>query len=304
MSTPTVPPNIAIVDLPGGQIRWLTDAAPMAADPAHMVEPTLVHCEARAGRRIPAYVYRPGDMAERIGVVLSIHGGPVHQERPGYQFDGFYQYLVSNGVAVIVPNIRGSQGYGISYQELIYRDWGGVDLQDWEDVTRWLSSQDWVDPNRIGLYGGSYGGFGVLTCLARLPELDWAAGVSWCGPSNLLTLASSSPPSWRTLVNRILGDPEQDAEFLLSRSPVTYADQIGAPLLVLQGANDPRVPQHESDQIVERLRARGVEVRYDVYPDEGHGFMRRENLAKGRTTAGEFLLAHLASGQKGSVTNP
>ena len=141
--------------------------------------------------------------------------------------------------------------------------------------------------------GRSYGGFAALSCVARLPETNWAAAVVWCGPSNLLTFTKSQPPTWRWQVATMVGDAETDAEFLLSRSPVTYADQIRAPLFLIQGANDPRVPRHESDQIAERLRARGVEVRYDVYPDEGHVFSKRENQIRARSSAGEFLLAHL-----------
>jgi dipeptidyl aminopeptidase/acylaminoacyl peptidase len=295
-STPSHPFNVTAVDLDAGtsgQVRRVTDAAPVAADPGCFIEPELVCYPSQDGTRIPAWLYRPTTVAQPVGVVISIHGGPVAQERPTYQRDGFYQHLLSQGVAVLAPNMRGSWGYGKSYSQRLYRDWGGVDLDDLAGAAGYLRRQTWVDAGRIGLFGGSYGGFVVLSGLARLPDLKWAAGVSRFGISNLVTLAKASPPTWRTLVATVIGDPDTDAEFLLSRSPVTYADQIRAPLMIIQGVNDPRVPQQESDQIVELLRSRGVDVRYDLYPDEGHGFTKSENQIKADSDAADFLIAHL-----------
>lgn len=293
LSTPTRPVNVAVLDLRSGGLRWLTDAQPAAAQATRLVEPTLVRYPARDGRQIPAYLYRPHDTAGPVGVVLAIHGGPPAQERPAYSNDGFFQYLAAHGVAVLAPNVRGSTGYGTAYQRLSYRDWGGGDLGDFADAAAYLRRQEWVDPKRVGLVGRSYGGFGVLSCVSRLPEYDWAAAVEWCGPANLVTFTRAQPPTWRSKVAIMVGDPEADEAFLLSRSPITYVDQIRTPLLVIQGANDPRVPKAESDQIVHQLRARGVKVGYDVYPDEGHVFSKRANQISARTAAGEFLLAHL-----------
>jgi dipeptidyl aminopeptidase/acylaminoacyl peptidase len=293
LSTGTRPWNVVVADFESGALRHVTRAAPRTPALVHLVEPSLVRFESSDGCQVPALLYRPASAPVPGAVLVSIHGGPVYQERPEYAHDGFYQFLVSQGVAVLAPNIRGSSGYGTSYTTRLYRDWGGVDLEDLRAAAGWLRSQPWVDPARIGLYGGSYGGFCVLTCISRLPEVGWAAAVDNFGPSNLVTLARAAPPTLRSLVAAVIGDYEADAEFLMSRSPVTYADDIRTPLLVNQGANDPRVPRHESDQIVERLRARGVEVRYDVYPDEGHGFTKTENQIRARTVAGEFLLRHL-----------
>ncbi len=293
ISTATRPANIAVVDLDGGELRWLTEAVPGGVDPSTLVEPTLVACPSPEGHSVPAWLYRPVGASGPVGVVLSIHGGPTWQERPAYLHDGFYQYLVDRGVAVLAPNVRGSTGYGRTYQEAINRDWGGVDLRDFAAVATWLQQQDWVDPARIAVFGGSYGGFAVLTCLSRLPELGWAAGVDLFGISNLITLANSSPPTWRTLVATRIGDPDRDAAQLITRSPITHADRIRAPLMVIQGANDPRVPPAESEQIVGRLRDRGVEVRYETFPDEGHGFTKRENQIRAFTAAGDFLLHHI-----------
>lgn len=283
-TTPRRPWSVLVVELAAGEVRWLDDAG----DIPNSVEPTLVRYATADGASIPAYAYRP-DVEGPVPVVLAIHGGPSSQERPGY--NPLYQYLVANGVAVVAPNVRGSRGYGRAYQMILDRDWGGVDLRDFAETAAFLAAQEWVD--RIALFGRSYGGFAVLSCLSRLPEVGWAAGVSWCGMSNLVTLAKAAPPTWRFQVAAQIGDHETDAAFLTSRSPVTFADAIRAPLFVLQGANDRRVPRHEADQIVDRLRARGVEVRYDVYADEGHGFSKRENDLKATADAADFLLVHL-----------
>jgi dipeptidyl aminopeptidase/acylaminoacyl peptidase len=203
-----------------------------------------------------------------------------------------YQYLLNRGIGILAPNVRGSTGYGKSYQRLIHRDWGGGDLKDFEAAVTYLHDLDWVDADRIGVYGRSYGGFATLSCISRLPHY-WAAAVDVVGPSNLVTFAKAVPPTWRRLMAAWVGDPETEADFLLERSPVTYADAITAPLFVIQGANDPRVVKTESDQIVERLRARGVDVRYDVYEDEGHGFTKRENVLKAQRDTAEFFEHHL-----------
>lgn len=300
MSTPTRPWNVLVVDLTSGELRWMTDARPLA-DPSTFVEPVLVHYPARDGGGVPAYLYRPDAVSGPVPVVLAIHGGPPVQERPTYSNDGLFQYLASRGVAVLAPNVRGSSGYGLAYQRAVHRDWGGIDLSDLDDAARYLKDQPWVDPARIGLIGGSYGGFGVLSCVSRLPEHNWAAAVARCGPSNLLTFARAQPPTFRAQVAIMIGDPDTNAEFLMSRSPVTYADQITAPLFLIQGANDVRVPKQESDQIVQRLRDRGVEVRYDVYPDEGHMFGSRANQTKAREDSAEFLLAHLSRHRSGRI---
>jgi len=289
IATGARPINVASVDLTDGGVTWLTDTASKNAFTP--VEPTLVHFPTHDGRDIPAWVYMPpGDGP--FPVVLSIHGGPEAQDRPSYNYGGLYQFLVGQGIAVLAPNIRGSNGYGRTYQRLILRDWGGGDLGDFEAAARWLQAQSWCKPDRIGVFGGSYGGFATLSCLSRLPRY-FACGVDIVGPSNLVTLAKSVPPTWRAMMASWVGDPETEAEFLLSRSPITYAHQIVAPLFVIQGANDPRVKQAESDSIVQALRDRGVEVRYDVYADEGHGFTRKENEAKGMGDSGDFLVHHL-----------
>lgn len=290
LATGASPTNVAVLEI-GGDLRWITDAAPVGTDLTG-VEPTAVTFPTADGRQVPAWLYRPTGHGP-FPVLLSIHGGPEAQERPAYNYSGLYQYLLARGIAVLAPNVRGSTGYGRAYQSLIHRDWGGAELLDFAAAADYLTAQDWADPTRIGLFGASYGGFAVLSCLSRLADRGWACGVDIVGPSNLVTLTRSVPPTWRAQMAAIIGDPDTESEYLLSRSPVTYADAITAPLFVIQGANDPRVPQAESDQVVARLRERGVEVRYDVYPDEGHGFTKRENDARAMGDTAEFLVAHL-----------
>ncbi len=291
LNRPTHPFEIFIIDLKAGQTRQITDGMLGGISPEFFVEPELVHYPTFDGRMIPAWLYRPKGQGP-FGAVLSIHGGPESQERPTYAYNGLYQYLVSRGIAVLAPNVRGSTGYGITYQKLIYRDWGGDELRDFEASAKYLQSLSWIDPSRLAVYGGSFGGFATLSCVSRLPDY-WAAAVDIVGPSNLVTFAKAVPPTWRSIMAEWVGDPYTEEAFMLSRSPITYVDQIKAPIFIIQGANDPRVVKPESDQIVERLRERGVDVRYDVYEDEGHGFTKRSNSIKAMGDIADFLEKHL-----------
>ena len=166
-------------------------------------------------------------------------------------------------------------------------------MQDMAATVRYLRKQNWVDQGRLGLIGRSYGAFVVLTCLARMPEVGWAAAVEFFGPANLVTAAQAVPLAFRATSNEVLGDPDTERESMLARSPITYAENIKAPLFVVQGARDRRVPRGESDQLVERLRALGAEVRYEVYPDEGHGFTKSANEMRAYSDAAEFLIERL-----------
>lgn len=225
-------------------------------------------------------------------MVLSIHGEPEAQERPEYAYTGLYQYLLSRGIGVLAPNIRGSTGYGISYQKRIHRDWGGAELEDIRHAAEYLRTLAWVDASRLAIFGGSFGGFATLSALARLPEY-WAAGVDLVGPSNLVTFLESVPPCWRPTMRNWLGDAEADRDFLLERSPITYVERIRAPLLVIQGANDPRVVQAESDQLVEGLRQRGLDVTYYVDERGGYGPASREDGKRWMRMIAEYLEAKL-----------
>ena len=297
LNQPQHPAEVFILNLAAGELTQLTSSLMGGVSPADLIQPALVRFPTHDGREIPAYLYRPRGSGP-FPVVLSIHGGPEAQELPEYA-SGLYQYWASRGIGVLAPNVRGSTGYGKTYQRLIHRDWGGDELKDFEAAARYLRSLDWVDAARLGVFGGSFGGVATLSCISRLPEY-WAAAVDVFGPSNLVTAAKADPPTWRRLMAKWVGDPETEADFLLSRSPITYVDQIRAPLFVIQGANDPRVVQGESDQIVALLRQRGMDVRYDVYPDEGHAFTKRANELKSLGDAATFMEQHLLRSDTGT----
>ena len=288
--------EIGALDTP--RLRRLTFSMLGGLLPEGLVTPELVSFPTFDGRQIPAWLYRPEGVSEhhKAPVVLSIHGGPEAQERT--RFNPLYQYLLSRGIGVLAPNIRGSTGYGATYQKLLHRDWGGAELKDIEAAARYAQGLDWVSRHRIGVYGGSFGGFATLSAMTRLPEY-WAAGAEIVGPSNLLTFVRAVPPTWRRLMAEWVGDPEEDADMLRERSPITYVEQVKSPLLVLQGANDPRVVKAESDQMVERLRSLGRDVEYVVFEDEGHGFAKRANQLRGYWLVAEFLERHLRAHRSG-----
>lgn len=275
MAKPTEAVNLYEIDLASGSLQALSQSMLGGIDRADMTEPSAVFFESFDKRQIPAWLYRPAG-AGKFPVVLSIHGGPEGQERTQYNYNGMYQYLLSRGIGILAPNIRGSTGYGLSFQKLIHRDWGGDELKDIEHAARYLRALEWVDAGRMAIFGGSFGGFAALSAVTRLPEY-WACAVDIVGPSNLVTFTQSVPPHWRPTVRHLVGDPDEDRELLIERSPVTYVDQIRAPLLVIQGAKDPRVVKAESDQMVERIRQNGGDVVYYVDENEGHGATRREN---------------------------
>ncbi len=294
ISRPVAPATLHILDITTGAARRLTQGALGGIPEAEMVEPEVVRYPSHDGRAIPAYLYRPQGIGagERVPVVLSVHGGPEAQELPTYAYTGFYQFLLNHGIGILAPNIRGSTGYGGTYQKLIHRDWGGAELGDLEHAVRYLKTLDWVDGTRLGVFGGSFGGFATLSCVSRLPE-HWAAAVDIVGPSNLVTFTRSVPPSWKRFMQKWVGDPDEDTDELMARSPIRYVDQVRAPLLVIQGANDPRVVKPESDQMVERLRANGATVDYLVFDDEGHGFTKVANSLRAFKATGAWFLRHL-----------
>jgi len=168
-------------------------------------------------------------------------------------------------------------------------------LKDWDHAAKWLLAQDWVDRERLGVFGGSYGGFAVLSCVTRLPDY-WAAAVDVFGPANLVTFAQAVPPTWKRFMELWVGNPETEVDFLMERSPITYVENVRVPLLVIQGAKDPRVVKGESDQMVEKLRDLGREVEYEVFEDEGHGFTKRANELRAFRLAADWLERHLTRG--------
>ena len=250
----------------------------------------------RDGLTIHGYLTLPlGKEPKNLPVVIHPHGGP--WVRDGWGFDPQVQFLANRGLAVLQMNFRGSTGYGRAFWEAGFKEWGRS-MQD--DVTvgvLWLINQGIADPKRVGIYGASYGGYAVLAGLAFTPDL-YACGVDYVGVSNIFTLLETIPPYWelgRQMLYEQIGDPEKDKELLKAASPVFHADRITAPLFVAQGANDPRVKKAESDQIVEALRSRGIEVEYMVKENEGHGFRNEENRFDFYRAMERFLATHLGS---------
>jgi len=292
--TGTGPPELRTFTTDGRRATQITVSMVGGVPDGPLRRPTPVRFRSFDGREIPAFYFlpkrRPG---ERMPAVLSIHGGPESQTRPEWSFAGsLHAWLNAQGIAVLAPNIRGSTGYGKSYQKLIHHDWGGAELQDLKAAAEWLRGRPEIDPTRLGVYGASYGGFATLSCVTRLPEY-WRVGVDVFGPSNLITLVRSVPPHWARFMDKWIGNPDREAEFLRERSPITYVDNVRADLLVIQGANDARVNKAESDQMVDRLRASGRIVEYIVFDDEGHGFTRRSNELKAVDASGRFLVERL-----------
>jgi dipeptidyl aminopeptidase/acylaminoacyl peptidase len=287
---PARPPEVYLVDTATGDAQPVTESRAAGLSSLRLHEPELIRYASFDGRQIPAWLYRP-DGEGPAPFAVAIHGGPEAQEKPVYR--GHFQYLLSRGIGVLATNIRGSTGYGKTYQRLVHHDWGGGDLEDWRHAAEWLKAQDFVDGERLGVYGGSYGGFATLTCVTRLPGY-WRAAVDIVGPSNLVTFVRAVPPQWQRFMAAWVGDVETEEEFLRERSPISYVDQVQAALLVIQGAKDPRVVQAESDQMVERLRELGREVEYVVFEDEGHGFTRYTNELQAYRLTCDWLEKHLA----------
>lgn len=267
--------------------RRLTRSLPSTIDPATLVEPLHVRYPGADGREIPALLYVPHAEALRGGAVppaiVYVHGGPTGQHLRWW--DRAAQWLANSGYVVLAPNIRGSTGYGREFQEANRGDWGGKDLQDVVRGAEWLSRENLADRKRIGVYGGSYGGFMTLMVLTQAPQV-WAAGVSVVGVVSWKTLYDTTRGDLKDYLARELGDPARVPDLYRDRSPLTHVAKITAPLLLLQGANDPRVPRSEAELMIDALRKAGKTFEEHVYESEGHGFRTTANMidALRRTT--------------------
>jgi dipeptidyl aminopeptidase/acylaminoacyl peptidase len=249
---------------------------------------------ARDGLTIHGYAtFPPGADRRNLPTVLNVHGGP--WARDAWGFNPEAQWLANRGYLCVQVNFRGSTGYGKGFVNAGDREWGGRMQDDLSDAVAYVTGQSWSDPERVAIYGGSYGGYASLAGAAFTPEL-FRCAVDIVGPSNLKTLIETIPPYWAPMIaqfhNRV-GDPDKDAEFLWSRSPLSRAAGIRIPLLIAQGANDPRVKQAESEQIVAALENAGIEHEYLLFPDEGHGFAKPENRLRFYAAAERFLAHHL-----------
>ncbi len=248
----------------------------------------------RDGLTIHGYLTVPlGKKAKGLPVVVNPHGGPWARDYWGYNPE--VQFLANRGYAVLQINFRTSTGYGKKFWEAGFKEWGLKIQDDITDGVRWLIAEGIADPERVGIYGGSFGGYATLAGLAFTPDL-YACGVDYVGVANLFTLIKTIPPYWeplREMMYEMMGDPEKDKELYERVSPIFHADNIRVPVLVAQGANDPRVNKNESDQIVEALKAKGIEVEYMVKDNEGHGFQNEENRFDFYRAMERFLGKHL-----------
>jgi len=296
------PRNLYVQDLASGGYTRLTSTLNPEIDGADLVDGQVVRFSSYDSVEIPGILYRPHAAmpGQPVPALVWVHGGPGGQSRLGYV--DLIQYLVNHGYAVYAINNRGSTGYGKTFFRMDDRKHGDADLDDCVASKSLLTATGWVDPERIGIIGGSYGGYMVLAALTLRPQ-EFAVGVDLFGISNWIRTLENIPPWWESFREALyteMGDPEEDRIMLEAKSPLFHADNIVRPLMVLQGANDPRVIQPESDDIVEAARANGVPVEYLVFEDEGHGFLKRENREEGWEAILRFLDAHLKGG--GEVT--
>lgn len=279
LNTDTSPSDLYVMDLASKSTTRLTKNLSDKVDEAALVETQVIRYKSFDDLEIPGILYRPKQASAEAPVpaMIWVHGGPGGQSRTGYS--ATLQHLVNHGYAVLAANNRGSSGYGKTFFHMDDRRHGEVDLDDIIYAKRYMSTLDWVDADRIGIIGGSYGGYMVGAALAFRPD-EFDVGVNIFGVMNWVRTLESIPPWWgpnRDALYAELGDPATDMERLKRISPLFHADNIKVPMLVVQGANDPRVLQVESDEIVEAVRKNGVTVDYLVFEDEGHGFSKKAN---------------------------
>ena len=289
------PSNIHVIDLEAAEARQLTSALNPEIDSSHLVVSEVIRYPSFDGLEIPSILYKPhGASAENPAPALVlVHGGPGGQTRTGYR--AMVQHLVNQGYAILGANNRGSSGYGKTFFHLDDRRHCEDDLLDIVHGRTYLESLDWVDKERIGVMGGSYGGYMTAAALTFHPEV-FDVGINIFGVTNWERTLQSIPPWWASFRESLfdeMGDPETDAERHHRISPLFHAEHVTKPLLVVQGANDPRVLQIESDELVEAVKKNEVPVEYLVFPDEGHGFRNKKNRIAASEAYAKFLNTHL-----------
>jgi len=284
------PNNLYSYNFATRKLTRLTDSMNPEIKPDDLVEAEVVRYRSFDGREIPAVLFKPHlQPGAKVPALVWVHGGPGGQSRIGY-FD-LLQYLANHGYAILAVNNRGSSGYGKTFYKMDDRNHGAGDLDDCVEAKKFLASTGYVDSQKIGIIGGSYGGYMVLAALAFRPQA-FDIGVDIFGVSNWVRTLRSTPPWWTSFRKALfaeMGDPATDEEYLRSISPLFHASNIRKPLIVLQGANDARVLKAESDEIVEAVRKNGVPVEYIVFDDEGHGFVKKANQVRGYRAILDFL---------------
>ena len=289
------PTNLYAYDFGTKKATRLTDTLTQDIDPKDLVESEVVRFKSFDGMEIPNILYKPHQATadNKVPALVWVHGGPGGQTRKGYS--AFMQYLANHGYVVLGINNRGSSGYGKTFFTADDQKHGREPLRDCIEAKKYLASLPYVDGDRIGIMGGSYGGYMTLAALAFHPQ-EFNAGVDIFGVSNWLRTLQSIPPYWesfREALYQEVGDPAKQEQMLRDISPLFHADKIQKPLLVIQGANDPRVIKPESDEIVEAVKKNKVPVEYVVFPDEGHGFTKKKNEAEAYSKTLDFLNRYL-----------
>lgn len=290
------PNNLYLYDLKTNTTKKLTNSLNPELNPDHLVAAEVIRFNSFDDLEIPAIYYKPlqATAQKKAPALVWVHGGPGGQSRVGYF--SLIQYLVNQGYAILAVNNRGSSGYGKSFYKMDDRNHGDKDLKDCIWGKKWLQEQDYIDPDKIGIIGGSYGGYMTMAAMAFAPD-EFKVGVNIFGVTNWIRTLKSIPPFWeasRKALYQELGDPyTEDSIRLKAISPLFHAEKIKNPVMVLQGANDPRVLQVESDEIVAAVQKNKVPVDYVIFPDEGHGFRKKDNQIKGYGQIKQFLDTYL-----------
>ncbi|HEY0005741.1 MAG TPA: S9 family peptidase [Pyrinomonadaceae bacterium] len=300
INSPRFNPDVWLYDLRGRSWLQVTHSSRAGIPQETFVEPQLVHFKSFDGREIPAWYYRPAaaagstatgkETSARLPVIVSVHGGPEGQELPG--FSSIYQYFLQRGYAILAPNVRGSTGYGKTYTHLDDVRQREDSVKDLAAAVEWLKTEGGADSRRIAVMGGSYGGYMTLAAITLYPEL-WAAAVDTVGIANFESFLKNTSGYRRKQREREYGSLERDLDFLRSVSPLHKVDRIKAPLMVIQGKNDPRVPYTEAEQIVKALRERNAPVEYKLFDDEGHGVIKLSNRLIVYPLVADFLDRHM-----------
>ncbi len=303
VSSSKMPNNIYVYDFTNENLTQLTNSLNPDFDPTHLVNAEAITFNSFDGLEIPAIWLKPHQASEenKVPALVWVHGGPGGQSRISYF--PLLQYLVNHGYAVLEVNNRGSSGYGKTFNKMDDRKHGEVDLKDCIASKKWLASTGIIDTTKIGIIGGSYGGYMTMAALTFTPD-EFDVGVNVFGVTNWIRTLRSIPPYWESFKEALyteLGDPySEDSVRLYNISPLFHADNVTKPLMVLQGANDPRVLKVESDEIVDAVKANNVPVEYVLFDDEGHGFVKKENEIEGYGKIKEFLDKYL-KGEKEPV---
>lgn len=296
VGTSKAPANIYAYNFATKELKKLTNTLNPDLNPDDLVTAEVVRFKSFDGQEIPAIYYKPlmAGPDSLCPALVMVHGGPGGQSRVGYGV--LVQYLVNHGYAILAVNNRGSNGYGKTFYRMDDRNHGDKDLKDCIWGKKWLQSQNYIDSTKIGIIGGSYGGFMTMCAMTTTPD-EFKVGVNFFGVTNWLRTLKSVPPYWESFKKALyaeMGDPfSADSVRLYNISPLFHADQVKHPIMVLQGANDPRVLKVESDEIVAAVKKNNVVAEYIVFPDEGHGFVKKENEIKGYGDILKFLDRYL-----------